>query len=51
MILRRLRRLSDRDRIGDPQWRFLFEPGPEDEVVVFDCETTGLDGAATISSP
>ena len=45
MIPRGLRRLYDRVALRDPQWRFLFEPGPEDEVVVFDCETTGLDVA------
>ncbi len=28
---------------GNPRTRFLFEPGPTDEVVALDCETTGLD--------
>jgi DNA polymerase III subunit epsilon len=30
-------------RLSDPSYRFLFEPGPPDEVVAIDCETTGLD--------
>jgi DNA polymerase III subunit epsilon len=29
--------------IKDPHYRFLFEPGPPDEVVAIDCETTGLN--------
>ena len=29
--------------LGDHSYRFLFEPGPPDEVVVLDCETTGLN--------
>jgi len=38
-----LRRRLDRARLRDPAYGFLFEPGPEDEAVAFDCETTGLD--------
>ena len=30
-------------RLADPTYRFLFEPGPPDEAVAIDCETTGLD--------
>ena len=30
-------------RLKDPAYRFLFEPPPDDAVVCFDCETTGLD--------
>ena len=33
----------DRRRLKDPGYRFLFEPGPPDEAVSIDCETTGLD--------
>lgn len=43
MIPRRLKRFVDRARLRDPAWAFLFEPGPDDEAVAFDCETTGLD--------
>jgi DNA polymerase III subunit epsilon len=32
-----------RATIKDPSYRFLFEPGPPDEVVAIDCETTGLN--------
>jgi DNA polymerase III subunit epsilon len=38
-----LRRPLDRARLKDPSYGFLFEPGPADEVVAIDCETTGLD--------
>lgn len=30
-------------RLRDPAYRFLFEPGPPDEAVALDCETTGLN--------
>ena len=30
-------------RLRDPAYRFLFEPGPADEAVAIDCETTGLN--------
>ena len=30
-------------RLRDPAYRFLYEPGPADEAVAIDCETTGLD--------
>lgn len=40
---RRLRNLFYRATLADHAYRFLFEPGPADEVVVLDCETTGLN--------
>lgn len=38
-----MRNLFYRATLGDHDYRFLFEPGPADEVVVLDCETTGLN--------
>ena len=29
--------------LGDPNYRFMFEPQPENEWVALDCETTGLN--------
>jgi DNA polymerase III subunit epsilon len=43
MALRWLFRLMDRATLSDKSYAFLFEPGPPDEVVSIDCETTGLD--------
>jgi DNA polymerase III subunit epsilon len=43
MALRWLRRWMDRATLGDRSYQFLFEPGPDGEVVSIDCETTGLD--------
>jgi DNA polymerase-3 subunit epsilon len=43
MPLRRLFRMIDRYTLADKTYDFLFEPGPPDEVVSIDCETTGLD--------
>ncbi|PNG25039.1 3'-5' exonuclease [Methylocella silvestris] len=43
MIPRALKRLFHQISIGDQSYRFMFKPGPEDEAVAFDCETTGLD--------
>ena len=40
---RSLKRLFHQISIGDQGYRFLFRPGPPDEVVVIDTETTGLD--------
>jgi len=40
---RRLRNLFYRAVLGDQRYRFLFEPGPPDEAVAIDCETTGLN--------
>jgi DNA polymerase III subunit epsilon len=42
-MVRWLRNLFYRASLGDHSYRFLFEPGPPDEVVVLDCETTGLN--------
>ncbi|GGH25634.1 3'-5' exonuclease [Alsobacter metallidurans] len=39
------KRLFHQATIGDQNYRFLFRPGPPDEVVAIDCETTGLDVA------
>ena len=36
-------RFLARRRLKDPAFAFLFEPGPPDEAVSIDCETTGLD--------
>jgi DNA polymerase III subunit epsilon len=43
MIPRAIKRLFHQASIGDQSYRFMFWPGPPDEVVAFDCETTGLD--------
>ncbi len=43
MIPRALKRLFHQISIGDQSYRFMFRPGPPDEAVAFDCETTGLD--------
>jgi DNA polymerase-3 subunit epsilon len=43
MLPRWIRRRLDRARLRDPSFQFLFEPGPPDEAVTIDCETTGLD--------
>src|ERR1700710_3012013 len=43
MIPRAIKRLLHLASLSDPSYRFLFQPGPPDEVVSFDCETTGLD--------
>jgi DNA polymerase-3 subunit epsilon len=40
---RAAKRLLHQATIHDQQYRFLFKPGPADEVVVLDTETTGLD--------
>lgn len=45
MIPRRLKRLFHQISLGDQAFRFMFEPPPDDDVVVFDCETTGLSVA------
>lgn len=42
---RAAKRLLHQATIGDQSYRFLFRPGPPDEVVVLDTETTGLDVA------
>ena len=38
-----LRKKWNRKGLTDERFAFLFDDGPEGEVVVFDCETTGLD--------
>lgn len=38
-----LRNLFYRVSLSDHSYKFLFESGPPDEVVVIDCETTGLN--------
>jgi DNA polymerase-3 subunit epsilon len=43
MLPRAIRRLLHRASLNDQSYRFLFQPGPQDEAVAFDCETTGLD--------
>jgi DNA polymerase-3 subunit epsilon len=43
VIPRALKRLFHQASIGDQSYRFMFKPGPLDEAVAFDCETTGLD--------
>ena len=43
MLPRWLKRRYQLARLGDPSYKFLFEPGPADEAVAIDCETTGLD--------
>lgn len=43
MVPRAIKRLFHQATIGDQSFRFMFDPGPPDEVVSFDCETTGLD--------
>ena len=41
--MRLVRNLFYRATLGDQSYRFLFKPGPPDESVVIDCETTGLN--------
>ena len=43
MIPRAIKRLFHQASIGDQSYRFMFKPGPADEVVAIDCETTGLN--------
>jgi DNA polymerase-3 subunit epsilon len=45
MVYQTLRRYFHMASIGDQSYRFLFKKPPPDEVVAFDCETTGLDVA------
>lgn len=42
-LIHGLRRGLDRRRLRDPDYDFLFGPEHPDELVCFDCETTGLD--------
>jgi DNA polymerase-3 subunit epsilon len=43
MIVDSFLRLFHQATIGDQAYRFLFKPGPPDEAVSIDCETTGLN--------
>lgn len=43
MIPRAVKRLFHQATLGDQSFRFMFEPGPADEYVAIDCETTGLN--------
>jgi DNA polymerase-3 subunit epsilon len=38
-----VRRLFYRASLGDHSYPYLFEPGPPDEFIALDCETTGLN--------
>jgi DNA polymerase-3 subunit epsilon len=42
-MLRSAQRLFHYVSLGDRSYEFLFRPGPQDEAVVIDCETTGLN--------
>jgi DNA polymerase III subunit epsilon len=42
-MVRWLRNLFYRATLADHSYRFLFGPAPADEVIVLDCETTGLN--------
>jgi DNA polymerase-3 subunit epsilon len=42
-MFRLVRNLFYRATLADDAYRFLFRPGPPDEAVVIDCETTGLN--------
>lgn len=43
MFPRALKRLFHQVTLGDQAFRFMFDPGPADEYVAIDCETTGLN--------
>lgn len=43
MFPRALKRLFHQVTLSDQSFRFMFNPGPEGELVVIDCETTGLN--------
>jgi DNA polymerase-3 subunit epsilon len=45
MLARRIKRLFYQFSLGDQNFRFMFDSPPDDDVIVFDCETTGLDVA------
>jgi DNA polymerase-3 subunit epsilon len=38
-----MKRPLQRARIKDPSYQFMFAPGPPNEVIAIDCETTGLN--------
>lgn len=43
MLPRALKRLFHQVTLSDQSYRFMFKPGPDDEFVAIDCETTGLN--------
>ncbi len=43
MLPRWIKRPFQLAMLKEPAFRFLFEPGPSDETVSIDCETTGLN--------
>lgn len=43
MLPRALKRLLHRATLSDQSYRFMFGRAPDDEFVVIDCETTGLN--------
>ena len=43
MLPRALKRLFHQATLSDQSFRFMFGPGPDDEFVAIDCETTGLN--------
>jgi len=43
MLPRWIKRPFQLAMLKEPAYRFLFEPGPPDEAVSIDCETTGLN--------
>jgi len=43
MMFDGLKRSWNRKKLTDERFAFLFDEAHEDEIVVFDCETTGLD--------
>ena len=43
MLPRWIKRPFQLAMLKEPDYRFLFEPGPPDEAVSIDCETTGLN--------
>jgi len=43
MMFNALKRSWNRKKLTDERFAFLFDAVHEDEIVVFDCETTGLD--------
>jgi DNA polymerase-3 subunit epsilon len=45
-ILHGMKRAIGRRRLKDPAYAFLFDSDETDEVVCFDCETSGLDPAS-----
>lgn len=42
-MLKRWRHNWQKKRLKDPSFQFLFEVPPDEDVVCFDCETTGLN--------